>query len=107
MEHWYNNQKLLNNKKLLNFVFSFIKNLTKVIFNRKFYKINSIKQQNKEWIIYYFYPGDRVTYFKSATKIITDCEIIKLFTPLDALLIGFCASQPSKEDLENNIDFLK
>lgn len=107
MEHLYNRIKFYNSKLFLNFGFYLIKKLTKLLSTRRFYKINNFKRIKEEWIISYFYPGDRIIYYKPASEIMRNNTIMSLFTPNDALLIGFCVSQPSQKILDNNIEFFK
>jgi hypothetical protein len=107
MEHGYNSPRVYNHTYFLNIVFCTIKNLTFFLSARKFYKINTIKHHNDDWLISYFYPGDRIVHFSFASDIMKNVDLIKRFHPNDALLIGFCVSTPSKNDFEKIIGLFK
>jgi hypothetical protein len=67
-------------------------NLIKIIY-RKVYKINKIIFYKNKYYIKFSRIGSKVFIYKTALEIIKDEALLNLFSPTDALLIGFLSIQ--------------
>jgi hypothetical protein len=67
-------------------------NLIKIIY-RKVYKINAIIFYKNKYYIEFYRIGSGLFIYKTALEIIKDESLLNLFSPTDALLIGFLSIQ--------------
>ena len=72
----------------MNIILKITKLIIKV-FYRKQYRVEAIMNRNDTTYIQYFCIGTRVVWIKPATEIIKNNNLLNLFSPQDACLIGF------------------
>ena len=92
----------------LRWIFTIIKWLSKICTTRKYYRVESIKYKNEndEFIITFFNPGERVLFQRTASELLKSTELITKFTASDALIIGFCVSSPLPEQINKIVKFI-
>ena len=81
-------------------IFIVVRSISKIWSKKKCYYIDSIKLKDQEYFVSFYYPGERLIFVKSATEILKSVELINKFSSRDALIIGFCVSNPSSEQFK-------
>jgi|GEM_PF-6864430 len=98
MEFGYNLP--INRAISLRWLFIVVRSISKIWSKKKYYYIDSIKLKDQEYFVTFYYPGERLIFVKSAAEILKSVELINKFSSLDALIIGFCVSNPSREQFK-------
>lgn len=106
MEYGFNQNKSKTNS-WLRLIFVFIRTISKIYATKRHYRINSIKFKDSEYLVTYYYPGNRLTFIKSASELFKNKELIDNFNYNDAAIIGFCVSTPSQEQYGKTIKSFK
>lgn len=92
---------LQSSKRLfLHKVFLLVRSTASILSRKKIYKIKSISIKNNIYWVSFYYPGERLVYMKPVTIILKSGNLLENFNSIDASIIGFCTSNPSKDQLD-------